>query len=68
MSESKSYEIEVEFTFKGTFTVKAKSEDQAKSLVDDACGLTLGEVHSSLPCDEVDWNFPIHGEKTFVEE
>lgn len=62
----KTYNILTEFTFKGVFKVKAQSKAEAIEYVTLHCGMVMGAegVHSTLPDDEVDWEFPIHPEKT----
>lgn len=60
----KEYAIPVEFTFKGTFFVKALSKAEAAEVVKTSCGLVLGgDVHSTHTEDKVDWHFPVHPEK-----
>ena len=60
----KEYAVPVSFTFKGTFFVKADSKEDAIRDVKDSCGLVLGgNVHSTLPDENVDWHFPVHPEK-----
>jgi hypothetical protein len=52
------------FRFTGTFHVKAHSKAQAKKYVDKHCGLVIGgTIHSSLPAEYMDWDFPVHPEK-----
>ena len=61
---AKTYSIPVEFIFRGTFRIKADSQQKAKSLVRDNCGLVLGgTIHSSLPEEEIRWDFPVHPKK-----
>lgn len=64
---SKTYVIPVSFTFNGKFVIKAESREAAENAVEQSCGLRLGEVHSSLPDDQVDWRFPVHPEKTIIK-
>jgi len=57
------YEVKKKFIFAGTFTVEAESPEQAKEFAETCCGMTAGrQIHSSLPCAEVDWDFPNHPE------
>ena len=55
------YEVETKFIFAGTFTVEAESPEQAKEFVQKHCGMVTGNsIHSSLPCEDVDWDFCVH--------
>lgn len=61
---TKEYAIKTKFVFEGTFTVKAHDKKQAREFVEKHCGLVLGgDIHSSLPSDEIDWNFSVHPQK-----
>ena len=59
------YIVSVKFTFKGEFHIKADNLKQAEEYAEKHCGLVLPSngIHSSLPDDEVDWEFPVHPEK-----
>jgi hypothetical protein len=58
------FAVRTRFVFSGTFYVEAENKEQAKEYVDKHCGLVLGGgIHSSLPGEEVDWDFPVHPEK-----
>ncbi|WP_010253554.1 hypothetical protein [Treponema primitia] len=58
------YAIKTRFIFQGTFSVEAENKSQAKEYVEKHCGLVLGgDIHSSLPCEDADWDFPVHPEK-----
>ena len=58
------YAIKTRFVFGGTFFIEAESRAQAWEYVEQHCGLVLGgKIHSSLPDEEVDWQFPVHPEK-----
>ena len=64
MSKKRFYAVPPKFVFSGTFRIKAESQEQAEEYVQKHCGLVLGgEIHSSLPNDEVDWEFDVHPEK-----
>ncbi len=60
MSKQKIYKVSTEFVFSGVFEVKAENREQAKSYINNDCGLVLGgNIHSTL--DEwIDWNFDTH--------
>jgi hypothetical protein len=58
------YEIKTRFTFEGTFFITAQNKEEAKEMVEKHCGLVLGRsIHTTLPDDMVDWDFPVHPEK-----
>jgi hypothetical protein len=60
----KKFAVKTRFSFTGAFFVEARNTMEAKGLVEQSCGLVLGgDPHSSLPADEVDWDFPVHPEK-----
>jgi hypothetical protein len=60
----KRYSVKTAFVFEGFFYVQAESEEQARELVTEHCGLAIGSnVHSTLPDKEIDWNFCTHPEK-----
>ena len=65
--QMKQYTVTVRFTFEGTFKVKATNRMEACKHVEEDCGLVLGgNIHSTLPDEEVNWDFPIHPEKQLV--
>lgn len=60
----KDYQVKTKFVFEGTFTVKAESKQQARELVEKHCGLVIGgDIHSTLPGDEIYWAFNVHPQK-----
>lgn len=69
MSKKRFYAVPTKFVFSGTFRIKAESQEQAEEYVQKHCGLVLGgEIHTSLPNDEVDWEFNVHSEKIISDE
>jgi len=61
------YAVKTKFNFTGTFFIIAKTKEEANEYVKKHCGLVLGgNIHSTLPDDVVDWNFPIHPEKEII--
>jgi hypothetical protein len=61
--EHEKVNIPVVFEFAGAFNIEAASLAEAKQYVLHHCGLTIGTVHSTLPDDEVNWNFSCHPTK-----
>ena len=61
--ENRSYQVKVRYIFEGDYTMKAATREEAAEFVQKHCGLVMGgSIHTSLNCDTVDWNFPIHPE------
>jgi hypothetical protein len=61
------YAVKTRFSFTGTFFISAASKEEAREYVESHCGLILGgNIHSSLPYDAVDWDFPVHPDKAIV--
>jgi len=61
----RQYAIKTRFGFTGTFFIAARNKDEAKEYVEKHCGLVMGgSIHSTLPDDVVDWDFPMHPDKT----
>ena len=57
----KRYEIAARYCFDGVFFVSADSLTDAKQKVSEGCGLVLGGgIHTTLPDEEINWEFPIH--------
>ncbi len=63
MSTMRRYKVPVVFEFAGEFSIEAASLATARQCVQHHCGLTIGTVHSTLPADQVDWNFSCHPTK-----
>jgi hypothetical protein len=63
----RTYDVKTRFIFEGHFYITAESRKQAKEYVEKHCGLVIGgNVHSSLPAEDVDWEFPVHPEKIVI--
>jgi len=61
----KVYSIPVTFTFEGVFKIRASSEAEACEHADKHCGMAIDTgIHSALPEEDVDWDFPVHPRKT----
>ena len=61
------YRVPVIYTFEGYFDIDAESKEAAVELANKDCGLTIGEVHSSLNDEDVYWDFPVHPETEIGE-
>jgi hypothetical protein len=63
----RNYAVKTRFVFTGTFFVRAESKAEAAEYVEKHCGLVIGgSVHSSLPREDADWDFPAHPEKAVL--
>jgi hypothetical protein len=61
----KQYAVETRFAFSGCFFIAAENKAQAREYAEKHCGLVLGRgIHTALPDDMADWEFPAHPEKT----
>ena len=61
------YAVKTRFVFNGTFIITARNKEEAKEYVEKHCGFVLGgTIHSTLPDDTADWDFPIHPYKTIT--
>ena len=55
------FRVRTEYIFSGFFDIEAENAAQAREYVEKHCGLVIGsDIHSSLPDDEVNWEFPVH--------
>lgn len=64
MNKKKTYTVPVKFVFKGRFFIKAESRAQAKEFAEKHCGMVVNNgIHSTLPDEDVNWDFPVHPEK-----
>lgn len=62
------YRIRTQYIFEGVFDVLAESREEARQKVLQDCGLVMGgNIHSTLPDEEVNWAFDIHPEKRIGE-
>lgn len=60
------YKVPTQFIFTGYFVVEADSADEARKLVDEDCGLTIGgNIHSNLNDEDVDWDFSVHPDRKY---
>ena len=59
--KKKVYRVRTQYIFEGVFEVVAESREEARQKVIQDCGMVMGgNIHSSLPDDEVNWAFDIH--------
>jgi hypothetical protein len=64
MASVKRYAVKTRFVFEGYFYINAIDREQAREYAEKHCGLVIGgKIHSTLPDDVVDWDFPVHPEK-----
>lgn len=57
----KVYRVQTQYIFEGVFEVVAESREEARQKVIQDCGLVMGgNVHSTLPDEEINWAFDIH--------
>lgn len=66
MANNKTFTVKVKFTFEGEFKVQAEDSQQARLFVEEHCGLVEGAPVSTLPYDEVNWEFPVHPDKQII--
>ena len=61
---NKTFDVNVDYTFSGTYTIRAESPEMAREIVSQHCGMVMGEkgVHTSWGSEGVDWEFPVHPE------
>ena len=58
------YRVQTQFVFSGYFDVEADSISEAKGNVLEHCGMVIGgDIHSTLPDEDIDWNFSVHPDK-----
>jgi len=57
------YGVSTKFVFSGTFTVEADSPEQARAMVEEGCGLNMGEIHTFYNEKTCDWDFAMSPDK-----
>ena len=61
--KKKVYRVRTQYIFEGVFDVVAESKEDARQKVLQNCGLVMGgNIHSTLPDEEVNWTFSTHSE------
>ncbi len=62
--KKKFYRVRTQYIFDGVFDVVAESKEDARKKVIQNCGLVMGgNIHSTLPDEEVNWAFDRHPNK-----
>ena len=57
------YRVRTQYIFEGVFEVSAESREEARNKVILDCGLVIGgSIHSTLPDEEINWDFSTHPE------
>ena len=57
------YRVRTRYIFEGVVEVSAESREGARQKVIQDCGLVMGgNVHSTLPDEEINWVFSTHPE------
>ena len=68
MKKKRIYRVRTQYIFEGVFEVLADSKENARQKVLQDCGLVMGgNIHCTLPDEEVNWAFDIHPEKRIGE-
>ena len=58
-----AYRVRTQYIFEVVFEVIAESRESARQKVIQDCGLVMGgNVHSTLPDEEINWVFSTHPE------
>ena len=62
--KKKVYRVRTQYIFDGEFDVVAESKEDVRQKVLQNCGLVMGgNIHSTLPDDEINWAFDRHPNK-----
>lgn len=57
------YRVRTQYIFDGVFDVVAESKEEVRQKVIQNCGMVMGgNVHSTLPDEEINWAFSTHSE------
>ena len=66
--KKKVYRIRMRYIFEGVFEVVAESREDARQKVIQDCGMVMGgNVHSTLPDEQISWAFDTHPEERIIE-
>ncbi len=61
--KKKVYRVQTQYIFEGVFEVVAESKEDARQKVIQNCGIVMGgNIHSTLPDEEINWAFSTHPE------
>ena len=61
--KKKVYRVRTQYIFDGVFDVVAESREEARQKVIQDCGMVMGgNIHSTLPDEEINWFFSTHPE------
>jgi hypothetical protein len=64
MKDKKVFAVKTKFIFSGKFFITCENKKQAKEIVNEHCGMTtISGIHTTLPKEIVDWEFPCHPDK-----
>ena len=57
------YRVRTQYIFEGVFELIAESGEEARQKFLQNCGLVMGgNIHSTLPDEEINWAFSTHPE------
>jgi len=57
------FEVSVTYVFKGTVQVRAETKEEALETAEKHIGMTMNGIDTSMPEEDIDWNFPWHADK-----
>ena len=61
--KKKVYRVRTQYIFESVFDVVAESKEDARQKVIQNCGMVMGgNIHSTLPDNEINWAFSTHPE------
>ena len=60
------YKVEAKYVFTGYFIVKAENKSDANKQIKDNCGMTCGDISSSLSYKDCDWVFDVHPTESLI--
>ena len=57
------YRVRTQYIFDGVFDAVAESKEEVRQKVIQNCGIVMGgNIHSTLPDEEINWAFSTHPE------
>lgn len=61
--KKKVYRVRTQYIFEGVFEEVSESREDTRQKVIQDCGMVMGgNVHSTLPDEEINWAFSMHPE------